>query len=117
MNLIAVFTVLNQLRIDHWQTKSYAEHKALGAAYEQLDGLFDKFVETYYGRESIPSKTTNYSIKIESYNGNLISSYTTLRTEIVSYLRSISNEFNDLKNIIDEIESEFNHLLYKLQQK
>lgn len=117
MNLIAVFTVLNQLRIDHWQTKSYAEHKALGAAYEQLDELFDKFVETYYGRVSIPSNNTNYSIKIESYKGDLISSYTALRAEIVAYLRSISEEFNDLKNIIDEIEGEFNHLLYRLQQK
>ena len=117
MNLIAVFTVLNQLRIDHWQTKSYAEHKALGAAYEALDELFDKFVETYYGRVSIPSNSTNYSVKIESYKGDLISSYTSLRTEIVAYLRSISEEFDDLKNIIDEIEGEFNHLLYRLQQK
>ncbi len=117
MNLIAVFTVLNQLKIDHWQTKSYAEHKALGTAYETLDDLFDKFVEVYYGRTSIPDKTTNYSIKIESYKGDLISSYTSLKNEIVSYLSSISEEFNDLKNIKDEIEAEFNHLLYRLQQK
>lgn len=117
MNLIAVFTVLNQLKIDHWQTKSYAEHKALNKAYENLDGLFDKFVEVYYGRTSIPDKTTNYSIKIESYKGDLISSYTALKNEIVTYLSSICEEFDDLKNIKDEIEGEFNHLLYRLQQK
>jgi cell shape-determining protein MreC len=117
MNLIAVFTVLNQLKIDHWQTKSYAEHKALNKAYENLDGLFDKFVEVYYGRTSIPDKTTNYSIKIESYKGDLISSYTALKNEIVTYLSSICEEFDDLQNIKDEIEGEFNHLLYRLQQK
>ena len=33
------------------------------------------------------------------------------------YLSSISEEFDDLKNIKDEIEAEFNHLLYRLQQK
>jgi hypothetical protein len=27
-------TLQNQLRIHHWQTPSFAEHKALGKAYE-----------------------------------------------------------------------------------
>ena len=117
MNLIAVFTVLNQLKVDHWQTKSYAEHKALSTAYEALDELFDKFVEVYYGRKTIPNNNTNYTIKVESYKGDLISSYISLKTEIVSYLSSISEGFDDLKNIKDEIEAEFNHLLYRLQQK
>ena len=62
MKLSVVFTVLNQLKIDHWQTKSFAEHKAL--------------------------------------NG----------------LSTITEGRGDLKNIQDDIEGEFNHLLYKLQQ-
>lgn len=67
MKLSVVFTVLNQLKIDHWQTKSYAEHKALGIAYEELDELFDKFVELLYGRVGIPTDNTTYSIKSDSY--------------------------------------------------
>ena len=39
----------NQIRIFHWQTASYSEHKALGKAYEALDGLIDTFVESYMG--------------------------------------------------------------------
>lgn len=39
----------NQLRMFHWGTSSYAEHKALGKAYEGLDGLIDTFVETWMG--------------------------------------------------------------------
>ena len=39
----------NQLRMLHWGTNSYAEHKALGKAYEALDGLIDSFVETWMG--------------------------------------------------------------------
>jgi len=32
-------------------------------------------------------------------------------------LLQLSENSGDLKNITDEIESEFNHLLYRLQQK
>lgn len=41
--------LLNQIKIYHWQTSSYAEHKALGKAYESLDGLIDTFIESYMG--------------------------------------------------------------------
>lgn len=43
-------TLQNQLRIHHWQTPSFAEHKALGKAYEALDALIDSFVETHMGK-------------------------------------------------------------------
>ncbi len=47
MNLISTFLCMqSQLRVWHWQTNSYAEHKALGKLYESLDGLVDDFVET-----------------------------------------------------------------------
>jgi len=116
MKLSVVFTVLNQLKIDHWQTKSYAEHKALNGTYKALDGLFDTFIEKFYGRENIPTEKITYTIKSDSYNGNLIASYTKMRDGVMSYLSTITKGRNDLKNIQDEIEGEFNHLLYKLQQ-
>lgn len=50
MHIEKFLTLQNQLRIHHWQTPSYAEHKALGAAYEGLDDLIDTFVETYMGK-------------------------------------------------------------------
>ena len=117
MRLSVVFTVLNQLKIDHWQTKSYAEHKALGTAYKNLDGLFDTFVELFYGDTSIPSSTTTYSIKSDSYTENVIERYKQMKVKVVEYLLQVSGDSGDLKNITDEIEGEFNHLLYRLQQK
>jgi uncharacterized phage infection (PIP) family protein YhgE len=116
MKLSVVLTVLNQLKIDHWQTKSYAEHKALNKAYEALDNLFDTFVEIYYGREKIPENKVTYTIKSDSYNGNLIAEYTKIRDSVILYLSTITEGRSDLKNIQDEIEGEFNHLLYRLQQ-
>jgi len=37
------------LRLQHWLTKSHAQHKAIGNAYKDLDGLIDDFVETLIG--------------------------------------------------------------------
>lgn len=116
MKLSVVFTVLNQLKIDHWQTKSFAEHKALNKAYENLGDLFDTFVEKYYGREGISEKKVTYNIKSDSYNGNLIATYTAMRDSVSTYLSTITEGRGDLKNLQDDIEGEFNHLLYRLQQ-
>ena len=40
----------NQLRILHWQANLFGEHKALGKAYEELDGLIDDVVEVHQGK-------------------------------------------------------------------
>jgi hypothetical protein len=37
------------LRLQHWLTKSHAQHGALGGAYEGLDDLIDTFVEVMIG--------------------------------------------------------------------
>ena len=39
----------NEIRLHHWGTPSYSAHKALGKAYEGLDGFLDDFAETYFG--------------------------------------------------------------------
>ena len=117
MKLSNLFTALNQLRIDHWQTKSYAEHVALGAAYDALDDLFDTFVETYEGKNGIPTAATAYTVKANSYNGNLATNYTNMRDTLDEYLGTCTGGSADLENIRADIKGEFNHLLYKLQLK
>jgi hypothetical protein len=117
MKLTYLLTSLNQLRIDHWQTKLYAEHKALGTAYEALDALFDTFVETYKGKNSDELTPTVYTVKTNSYNGNLIANYTTMRDSLNEYLGSCTDGSADLENIRADILGEFNHLLYRLQLK
>jgi hypothetical protein len=37
------------LRMQHWLTKSHAQHTALGSAYEGMDDLIDTFVEVMIG--------------------------------------------------------------------
>ena len=121
MKLTILLGTLNQLKVDHWQTKSYAEHKALGKAYKALDGLFDRFIELVYGREGIPALTSNagsvYRATFEPYNEGMLKRYATLMKEVVEHVYEVAGNSGDLKNIADEIEGEFNHLLYRLQQK
>ena len=63
-----LLTLQNQLRIQHWQTKSYSEHKALGKAYEGLDGLIDSFVEVYFGKYGNINAKENFKISLENYS-------------------------------------------------
>jgi len=116
MKLSVIFTVLNQLKIDHWQTKSYAEHKAFGTAYEAFDELFDKFVEIYYGRFTIDDTQKIFTIKSDAYVDGAITRYTAMRSSVITYLSELVKGYGDLENVVDEIEGEFNHLLYRLQQ-
>jgi len=116
MKLSLLFTALNQLKTDHFQTKSHAEHTALGTAYDDLGDLFDTFVELYYGWESIPSEQVVYSSSAESYRGNLIFRYTNLRNIINEHLTEVTANREDLKNTQADILGVFSHLLYRLQQ-
>lgn len=62
-----LLTLHNQLRIHHWQTKSYAQHKALGKAYEDLDGLIDSFMEVYFGKYGNINAKENFKITLQNY--------------------------------------------------
>lgn len=48
--IVNLLKIQNQLRILHWQTLSYAAHKALGNAYKDLDDLIDNLVEVHQGK-------------------------------------------------------------------
>jgi len=120
MKITQFLAFLNQLKVFHWQTKSYAEHKALGKAYETFDGLFDKFVEVYYGKYGRPEKEMEYGYKAYSYRPDVI--INTIQEYKDAILSSLNEDLangsnNDLLNIKDEIEAELNKLLYLLTLK
>jgi len=108
-----------QLRIFHWQTESYAQHKALGKAYENLDGLIDSFVETFMGKyERLKANEGNYAFNLINLEGADINN---LINEFIIYLDTYENELDekdtDLFNIRDEIKGECNTLKYLLTLK
>ena len=117
MNVIGpLIQFQQQLRIFHWQTESYAQHKAFGRIYESLDGLVDSFVETYMGKFGRAKPTLTYYIELKSLNGNVVND---VLDGFVGYLDDMNNEnlSTDLLNIRDSILGEVHTLKYLLSLK
>jgi DNA-binding ferritin-like protein len=116
MNVITpLIQFQQQLRIYHWQTDSYAAHKAFGKAYEGLDDLIDSFLEVYMGYFGRSKPTTTFVIELKP----LISmeSVFTILDSFQNYLRDMDEElekYSDLLNIRDSLLQEVSHLRYRL---
>lgn len=119
MKIAPILAFQNQLKIFHWQTFSYAEHKALGNSYEKLDELFDSLIEVYLGKYGKTYSKIEYNIIAESYEEgtNVKSIINRKKRELITYLRSEVSSDSDLNNIVDEIEAEINQLQYLLDLK
>ena len=118
MKLITSFlTIQNQLRIFHWQTQSYSQHKAFGKAYEDLDGLIDDFIEVFSGKIGVPKAKLKYNIILDNYSEDYIS----FVDSSVEFLKGLSSEIDpsdsDLLNIRDEMLAVLNKLKYLLSLK
>lgn len=108
----------NQFRVFHWQTKSYAQHKAFGSAYEDLDGLIDEFVEIYQGKNGIVVPSDGFKIKLE----NLDDSPSDMIDVFIEFLQNdveeqLSDTDTDLLNIRDEMMGLLNKTKYLLMLK
>ena len=94
----------------HLQTKSFAQHMALGEYYDAIVELADKWAEAYQGAYDI---ITNYPKDFH------------LATDPVKYLTQIKDFVDDirkdlpsesqLQNIVDEIADQIDSTLYKLR--
>lgn len=117
MIIQSFLTIQNQIKILHWQTKSYAAHQALGGAYESLDSLIDSFVETLAGVDQKVLELDSCVTKCKSINS----------LDTMEFMKSVS-EFlsnkldsyipegrSDLHNIKDEMIAVVNKTMYLLR--
>jgi hypothetical protein len=112
----AFLGILSQLKVLHWQTKSYAKHVAYGEAYEVLDGLVDSFTEIYmgkYGRVIIEQDDSINLVNIGEMDQDEFLGV------ICEFLLSLDNQLDsnkdtDLLNLRDEMLAEINKLKYLL---
>jgi DNA-binding ferritin-like protein len=106
----------NQLRMLHWGTNSYAEHKALGKAYEALDGLIDSFMETWMGING--KKLGSVRLSLNQYTPD--APETLLNQAVVFFTRDMDEMVagnTDLANIRDEMLAIVNKTKYLLTLK
>ena len=106
----------NQLRMYHWQTTSFSEHRALGKAYDTLDELIDTFVETWMGIHGKVSVAGGIRMTLLDYAsdgpGKLLAQATEFFT--TGELGSALNGNTDLANIRDEMLATVNRTKYLL---
>ena len=119
MKLISpLLRIHNQLKIFHWQTTSYSQHKAFGKAYDDLSDLIDSFVEIYIGKHGKVKAKLTYNIELDNLDDN----YLDYINNYVEYLLSLNGELDaskdtDLLNIRDEMVGVLNQLKYLLTLK
>jgi len=115
-NIVLTFVELQQqLRILHWQTKSYAKHNAYGKTYDELSDLIDEFVEIAMGKYG-RFELTNGTIELFDIKNMSLQEFI---DSAVEFLTSLTEEFSpendtDLLNIRDEMLGQFNKLKYLL---
>jgi len=111
------------LQIYHWNTKSYARHKASDDLVQELTSQMDKFVEVYMGINKDSNVTINKKITLKSYNDTQIS---TCLVDLLNYLEDLTLESrdrtylrkskkrvtSDLLNIRDDMMNEIHKTLY-----
>ena len=117
-----LLTILNQIKVFHWQTNSFSEHKALDQIYEELEDSIDEFVETYQGTFGRVFAQDNFVIELQNYSGSsTLSGYSSnialTADGWISYLKSFDSDsqiagHSDLLNIRDEMLGSLNQLKY-----
>ena len=107
---------LNDVQSYHWQTKSYAEHEALGEYYNKFNELNDRLLETYQGK-------TNERIKFSAELRPGIMNYADkeiLKSEVNMQADRINEAYKqvegqiDLESILEDMQEATSQLSYHL---
>lgn len=116
VNLLLKLLII--VKIYHWKTKSYAEHKATDKLYSSLNEHIDKFVEVLLGKDGTRLSMKGRNIDIEDPSttkeiNKIIYEYRILLgNKLEKYIPLEGN--TDLYNIRDEILGDLNQFLYLL---
>lgn len=110
------FQMRSQIKLYHWQTHSYARHKATDDVLDTLDKLIDEYVEVYMGKYGRPKLTEKQAcVKITNMTKKQAVVFIKrcvqhLLTDVVKGLTP--DKDSDLLNLRDEMLGALNQLLY-----
>lgn len=121
--ILSCLQMLNTVKLYHWKTMKYSEHKATDDLYSDLNGKIDEFVEVLIGKDG---KRINLSgkksLKLNDFNNS--SSFKNYIENSKKYLIKMTDSKNistpnnsDLLNIRDEILGILNKFTYLLTLK
>lgn len=95
----------------HLQTRSYAQHMALGAFYEGVGSLLDDFAEAFQGLYGI---ITPYPAGFTPPGSDALAEIKKIAQSVRECRRELPKD-TELQNIIDEIAGLLDSTLYKLR--
>ena len=106
----------NQVKINHWQTKGYARHKAFDELYGGLTDLTDTFAEAAmgkYGRFTLENEDKTLNI-VNLNELDLKEMLQTSKDALVQWSTEFDSSDTDILNIRDEILGLLNKITYLL---
>ena len=110
---------LNFVQASHWQTRSYAEHEALGEHYTKFNELNDRFVETYQGDKARITFNSEFVPNVANYINPETEEFARRITKTKDRIETMSKELKsiDLLSILEDMLESVNQLKYHLTLK
>ena len=109
------FNMREQIKLYHWQTYSFAQHKATDELLDSLDKVIDEYVETYMGKYGRPKVTTrNNTIRVQNMSAKMMLKFI---KACIAYLegplvKKLKPSDTDLVNLRDEMIGDLDKVLY-----
>jgi len=107
--VITFLEFLNVVKMYHWNTHSYAEHKATDELYEVLGKNIDRFVEVMLGDKRLPTMTK--IVIINTKRNEFMNKINKFKTFLLKLKMA-----PDLMNIRDDILTNIDQFIYLLSQ-
>lgn len=111
------FEILNSIKLYHWKTGSYSQHKATDEIHEALSKQTDRFIEVLMGKTKKKVSLVNTQIKMYDLHDKLQLKHRLF--EFRQFLLNLDDVLqgrndNDLRNIRDEMVESIHQFLYLL---
>jgi DNA-binding ferritin-like protein len=109
--------LLTMIKLYHWKTHSFSQHKATDELYAKLNENIDTFVEILLGKSKqrvnmLENKMTMYDLEDKTELREHIFEYRQFLIEMTNIFSSKRD--SDLLNVRDEILGDLNQFLYLL---
>ena len=108
--IATTFAARNKAHLEHWNTKSYAEHVALGDFYEEVINAVDAFVECYQGKFGLVGK-----VKLVPSTQDICEMLKEDAAWMEEHRDELCKGVNALGNLLDNIVDLYLKTLYKLE--
>lgn len=114
--IVVVFMeLLNMVKLYHWKTRSFAQHKATDELYAELNKNVDSFVEILLGKDESRVYLSSQTMRLVDHSD--LSSFKKHIQVYRSYLISLnevlsSRRDSDLLSVRDDILGNINQFIY-----